>query len=286
MCPFQSDDLKICTLFPAVERRHSGTRPFVERIMTDHRWTPQALSQLKTTLLQDYSTVYDFDHIYDTGTLVRLNNHPHVYYWQSENVLKLGGTKYEMNMIHLAGDCAVTMMGPVVQDGNHLGFLMKRERPLDDACRLSESAKRSIMYMMKSVVDDLHMQKGIVHGDLKLANMLQCSDGKVRLCDFAGAFLIHDPGPLPSINTTSWLSPYRALHPNESPTVEDDLFALGVSVWELFTGKRPFEGLKGNAAGELIRNGKTINVDEIKDEEACKVVKKMMSGMLMRGDSQ
>jgi len=35
------------------------------------------------------------------------------------------------------------------------------------------------------------------------------------------------------------------LHLDESPTVEDDLFAPGVNIWELFTGKRPFDGLKG-----------------------------------------
>ena len=245
--------------------------------------TSDPSSPLTSTLLQSYSTVYDFDHIFDTGNLVPMENNPRVYYWQSEYVLKLYGSKYEMNMIHLAGDCAVIVMGPVIQDGKQLGFLMKRETPLGEARTSSDAEKKSIMYMMKRVVKELHMGKGIVHGDLKLDNMLQCSDGTVRLCDFAGAFKVHDPSPPTPIYTPQWLSPYRALHSKEPPTMDDDLFALGVCIWELFTGKKPFEG-KG--ARELICQGETINVNEIEDEEARNVVKELMSGMLMKGCTQ
>jgi serine/threonine protein kinase len=39
---------------------------------------------------------------------------------------------------------------------------------------------------MISVVQELH-GKGILHGDIKPANMLLCPDGQIRLCDFAEA---------------------------------------------------------------------------------------------------
>jgi serine/threonine protein kinase len=79
---------------------------------------------------------------------------------------------------------------------------MQQERALENFNDLSAAAKRSIIYMMKSLVDDLHMQEEIIHSDLKLVNILLCSDGKVRLCDFAGAFSIHDPNPPRPIYTT------------------------------------------------------------------------------------
>ena len=159
---------------------------------------------------------------------------------------------------------------------------MRKEKPLGEECRLSGLSKREIMDMMKGVVEELHKKKRIVHGDLKLANMLLCSDGKVRLCDFAGAILIDDPNPPSPINTVSWLSPYRSLHPTEPSTVEDDLFALGVSIWELFTDKRPFEGLKDPEVRQLISKGETINVSEIKDDGVRDIVKQLMSGMLVK----
>jgi hypothetical protein len=59
------------------------------------------------------------------------------------------------------------------------------------------------------------------------------------------------------------------------------LFALDVSVWELFTGKLPFDGSRG--ARQLISKGKTIDVSQIRDEKAFNLVKELMSGMLMKG---
>jgi serine/threonine protein kinase len=44
----------------------------------------------------------------------------------------------------------------------------------------------SITQGMISVVQELH-GKGTLHGDIKPANMLLCSDGQMRLCDFAEA---------------------------------------------------------------------------------------------------
>lgn len=201
--------------------------------MDDLGRTPEALSKLKSTFLDEYPPPYDFDQMYDTGGLVRLDRHPQLYYLQSEYVFKLGGTKYEMNMIHLAGDCAVPVVRGVVQDGEHLGFVMKKENPLGDESRLlSGMAKRRIVYMIEAVVEKLHAEKGIVHGDLKLANMLLCSDGKVRLCDFADATFICHPNPPPPIYTVAWLSPYRSLHPTEPSTVDEMICSL----WVLASG--------------------------------------------------
>ena len=86
--------------------------------MNEFILTPEARSKLRSIFLREYPAAYNFDQMYDDGTLVRLDHHPQLYYWQSEYVLKLGGTKYEMNMMHLAGNCAVPAVQDVVQDGN------------------------------------------------------------------------------------------------------------------------------------------------------------------------
>lgn len=195
---------------------------------------------LKICLLVDYLEAYDHTKMFEIDGLVRLERHASLYYWKSEYVLKLWGTMYEMNMIYLAGSCAIPVLGGAFRGEQLLGFVMKREKSLaNEVCLSNRVSKRSVMDMMKDVVEELH-KKGIVHGDIKLDNMLLCSDGRVRLCDFAGAILISQPNPPPSIYTDAYISAYRSLHPREPFTIYDDLFALGVTIWELFTGKMPF----------------------------------------------
>ncbi len=103
--------------------------------------------------------------MFDEGLIPLVENNPSLYSWGSQYVLKLRGTKYEMNMIHLAGDCAVPIVGEVVQGQEQIGFIMNREKSLHN-CRLP---KKCIMEMMRGVVKELH-EKGIVHGDIKLPN--------------------------------------------------------------------------------------------------------------------
>ena len=180
-------------------------------------------------------------------------------------------------MIHLAGECAVPVVGQVVRKGEQLGFIMKREKPLVTPSKLN-------VEMMRAVVESLHA-KGIIHGDIKLAHMLMCSDGNVRLCDFAGAFLKEHSREAPRVYTISYLSPYRALHLGGPWTVEDDLFALGVSIWELFSSKTAFYGLKLGAIRESIRRGTGVDLSEIEDDDIVRVINGLMSAMLNMQDN-
>jgi serine/threonine protein kinase len=127
---------------------------------------------------------------------------------------------------------------------------------------------------MISVILALHA-KGIIHGDVKPANMLLCSDGKIGLCDFAEARL---PGETAADwegeATANYLSPRRCQnsgwpdHRDPAPEVEDDLYALGLSIWELYTGKVPFDDVYEDDIREMVSAGQTVNVEEIQDETA------------------
>lgn len=241
--------------------------------MTDPDVT-ESLHALENSLIHNYP-VYDYSTMYNEGLTPLIPTSPQLYSWKLQYVFKLGGTKYEMNMIHLAGECSVPVVGQVVQNGKQVGFLMNKEKSLD----ASQLPKRPIMEMMRGVVEELH-GKGIIHGDIKLPNILLCSDGKIRLCDFAGAFLKKHSGNASPVYTIPYLSPYRALHLKGPYTVEDDLFALGVSLWELFTGKTPFQGMKVGAIRRLIQEGHVVDLSEIEDDDAIHVAEELMSFML------
>jgi tetratricopeptide (TPR) repeat protein len=99
-----------------------------------------------------------------------------------------------------------------------------------------------------AALDAAH-RAGVIHRDVKPANLLLDRDGRVVVADFGiasatGLSSLTQTGTV--LGTASYLSPEQAVGAAVSPA--SDRYSLAVVAFELLTGRRPFEG--GSAAAE------------------------------------
>jgi eukaryotic-like serine/threonine-protein kinase len=121
-------------------------------------------------------------------------------------------------------------------------------RPIDSFANeqtLSARARVELFLQVLSAVTYAHGRL-VVHRDLKPSNILVTRQGSVRLLDFGAAKLLCDEGPQDSALTREV---GRALSPDyaapeqilgEAITVASDVYSLGVVLFELLTGQRPY----------------------------------------------
>ncbi|WP_406694498.1 serine/threonine-protein kinase [Singulisphaera sp. Ch08] len=98
---------------------------------------------------------------------------------------------------------------------------------------------------------------GIVHRDLKPANMFM-EEGIVKIGDYGLAKLINasqDTGHSESIGTCHYMAPEIASGKYQKPI---DVYAIGVILFEMLTGRVPFEG---ESVGEILMKHLTARPD-------------------------
>jgi serine/threonine-protein kinase len=110
--------------------------------------------------------------------------------------------------------------------------------------RLSFEEATHILEQMLAVLGAAHAQ-GIVHRDVKPANVLLADGGQVKLADFGIAKVLSDASAELTLSgyvmgTPTYLAPERAAGHDATPA--SDLYSAAVIGYEIVAGKPPFKG--------------------------------------------
>ena len=92
-------------------------------------------------------------------------------------------------------------------------------------------------------------EKGVLHRDLKPSNVMLDGRGQVLLTDFGLATVAEQISAAEIRNgTPAYMAPEQLS--GKQVTIQSDIYALGLVLYEIFTGKRPFEAA---SLAELVR---------------------------------
>jgi serine/threonine-protein kinase len=123
--------------------------------------------------------------------------------------------------------------------------------------------------IMAAVVDGLaHAHRnGVVHRDLKPENIMFTDDGVPRITDFGLAKSPHGSEVTTegvTVGTVPYIAPEQAIRGETSP--RGDLFAIGVVLYEMLAGARPFSGATDFSTLQAIVNDNPARLRHVRPD--------------------
>jgi hypothetical protein len=142
------------------------------------------------------------------------------------------------------GDAGQQFIAMAYYDGETLkSRLVRGPLPVAEAVDIAVQIARGL--------DKAH-QAGIIHRDIKPANVMITTDGLVKIVDFGIAKLLDHTGPTrtgTTLGTVAYMAPEQIQGRATDRRV--DLWAIGVVLYEMLTGRPPFGGEREMA---ILRN--------------------------------
>src|SRR5262249_2405745 len=122
-------------------------------------------------------------------------------------------------------------------------------QPEREAASLVQTLARAVHYMH---------QRGILHRDLKPNNVLLTADGTPKITDFGLAKLMDQDGSATRtemlLGTPNYMAPEQAAGDTGAIGVPADIYSLGAILYQLLTGRPPFDGASALETLQRVRN--------------------------------
>ena len=146
--------------------------------------------------------------------------------------------------------------------GGSLAGILRRDG------RLAPRHAAALVRSVAEAVDYAH-RLGVLHLDLKPANVLVDEDGVPHVADFGLARRLDNS--LAADNdeisgTPSYMAPEQAQVRSQKLTVATDIWGLGAILHELLTGHPPFLGATPQATLDLVRSGERMNMRSLQPD--------------------
>lgn len=152
-----------------------------------------------------------------------------------------------LNETRLAGKLTHPFIVHVIESGNSeefdylvmeyvAGGTLKQFAGADNLLPLNRLI--DILYKVCNALDYAN-KMGVLHRDIKPSNVLLGNDNTVKISDFGSAYLLNsDLTQVDTVGTLPFMAPE---HFRQSrPTIQSDIYAVGVMAYQLLTGTLPF----------------------------------------------
>lgn len=153
-------------------------------------------------------------------------------------------------------------------DGRDVGLIIKRCRqrkvlwPIDFAVYLTKILLDALGYAHSATGTD-GRSLGVIHCDVSPSNFFVSRTGDLKLGDFGVARSLIEGGTEHVMGKPFYLSP-EALE--GKVTLDVDLWAVAVTLYELLTLQRPFQGKNPDEVFDAIRSSRYVPVSQVRPE--------------------